>query len=223
MGDPIPDARLAEIARVHASVDRFPFTSDRYGVRDVDGDRITDSYGLFWTEELAEFVALSSTAVPELLAEVRRLREENERLRAEAGKLEREREASIAVCEGLSRTQGCPPMPPGAIVVRDDEATRERIARACFEFDRGETWSERTNSDEKTYTEEADAVLAALREAYQRGEQDSRGNPMPCLHLDEAAAVVAALREAYQDSRGNPDSIEERQNALRARKEEPRG
>lgn len=52
----------------------------------------------------------------------------------------------------------------GAIVVRDDEATRERIARACFEFDRGETWSERTNSDEKTYTEEADAVLAALRE-----------------------------------------------------------
>lgn len=74
MTDPMTDARLAEIARVHASVDRFPFTSDRYAVLDVDGDWITDSYGLFWTEELAEFVALSSTAVPELLAEVRRIR-----------------------------------------------------------------------------------------------------------------------------------------------------
>ena len=102
-------------------------------------------------------IICSNADVPVLVREVRLLREENERLRAEAGKLERE------------------------------------------------------------------------REAYQRGEQDSRGNPMPCLHLDEADAVLAALREAYQrgeqDSRGNPtpclhpDSIEERQNATDAAQE----
>lgn len=207
MTEPMTDARLDEIARVHACVDRFPFTSDRYGVRDVDGDMITDSYGLFWTEELAEFVALSSTAVPELLAEVRRLREENERMRAEAGKLERERNASIAVCEGLSRTQGCPPMPPGAIVVRDDDETRDRIAQALMTQD---AWNPKTlreldNSNQSSLQlaamslrEDAAAVLAALREAYQRGEQDSRGNPTPCLH---------------------PDSIEERQNATDAAQE----
>lgn len=40
--------------------------------------------------------------------------------------------------------------------------TEERIARACYEFDREATWEERTNSDVETYMEQARAVLSAL-------------------------------------------------------------
>ena len=130
-----------------------------------------------------------------------------------------------------ARTQGCP---PGAIVVRDDDETRTTIAQALMTR---AAWNPKTLSEldksphsclqlaAMSLRADADAVLDALREAYQRGEQDSRGNPMPCLHLDEAAAVVAALREAYQrgeQDSGNttpclhPDSIEERQNATDA-------
>ena len=97
----------------------------------------------------------------------------------------------------------------GTIVVRDDDETRDRIAQALMTR---RAWNPKTLSElEKSnqsnlqlaamsLREDADDVLAALREAYQR-EQDSRGNPMPCLHLDEAAAVVAALRKAADAAR----------------------
>lgn len=44
------------------------------------------------------------------------------------------------------------------------KGTEERIARTCFEWDRGATWDERTNSDVENYLAQARAVLYALCE-----------------------------------------------------------
>lgn len=46
----------------------------------------------------------------------------------------------------------------------------ETVARACFEWDRGATWEERTNSDVENYMDQARAVIAALC-----GEEEARG------------------------------------------------
>lgn len=159
-------------------------------------------------------------------AEIVRLRAEAERrsdaqlirrLGACCGVLEQERDAALARAEKAEaevarltaerRADELAVKLDGAIVVRDDDETRDRIAQALMTRAAWspETLSELVNSNQSCLQlaamrlrADADAVLAALREAYQRGEQDSRGNPMPCLHLD---------------------SIEERQNATDAAQE----
>lgn len=75
--------------------------------------------------------------------------------RGEVARLRAERDEAMnrtitaAVCPG----------PHGPALPEDAE---KRIARACFEWDRACDWSERTDSDEEAYMDQAVYVLAAL-------------------------------------------------------------
>lgn len=76
-------------------------------------------------------------------------------------------EAMQADAEGRSLS---PALPPGAIVLRDTEETRERIARSLWDGEGySEPWGEAAkNSHPVTYRcvlRDTDAVLAALRES----------------------------------------------------------
>ena len=83
MTAPLPDARLAEIEAVEATATKGPWLQTDGWT--VEGPRADDGCGLMVSIDVGDpadgaFIAMARDAVPELVAEVKRLRAEVERL-----------------------------------------------------------------------------------------------------------------------------------------------